>query len=227
MRERIVLVPKRLVKVRTGLVQELHHALLANLGAQGQRVDEHAHRVADAQIGTAVADGRDANLLVVGEARERIEHRRQGEVRGREVVLLAESLHRLEIQFAGCTTGKTLFDGIGQVGGHLRDAFHFPQTFLEEGLGFGMFRTLLGRLLVGDESGITDGFGFNLMTVHQLTQLVDKQVKGTSIENQVMDIGQKVNPFFRRDDFHTVQGSCLQVERLDELYFVFLQLLFA
>ena len=41
----------------------------AELGARPfvQCVDEHPHRVADAQVGTPVADGGDANLLIVGE----------------------------------------------------------------------------------------------------------------------------------------------------------------
>ena len=65
--ERIFLVGQSLVKDLAGLFQEVHHLLFANLGTQGQCVDKHARRIAYAQVGTAVADGGDANLLVVGE----------------------------------------------------------------------------------------------------------------------------------------------------------------
>ena len=59
--------PERLVKVPAGFIEKVHHGLLANLRTQCQCVDEHPHRVADAQVGTPVADGGNANLLIVGE----------------------------------------------------------------------------------------------------------------------------------------------------------------
>ena len=62
-----------LIKVLAGFVQELHHTLLTNLGTQCQRVDEHTHSVADAQVGTAVTNGGDAELIIVGKAGQRIE----------------------------------------------------------------------------------------------------------------------------------------------------------
>ena len=70
LRKGIFFVRQRLVEVLAGLFQKIHHTLFANLGTQSQRVDKHARRVADAQVGAAVADGGDADLLVVGETRE-------------------------------------------------------------------------------------------------------------------------------------------------------------
>ena len=98
---------QRLVEVGAGLRQEVHHRLLTNLGTHGQGIDKHAHRVTDAQVATAIADGGDANLLVVGEARERIEHRGQREVGRREVVLFAENLYGTEVQRTEYFTGRT------------------------------------------------------------------------------------------------------------------------
>ena len=71
--KRIRLVLQRFVEVLTGFVEEFQNALFTNLGTQRQRIDEHTHRVLDAQVGTSVADGGDTELLVVGEARQRVE----------------------------------------------------------------------------------------------------------------------------------------------------------
>ena len=115
LREGIVFVPQGLIEVFAGLVQELHHALFANLGTQCQRVDKHANGVANAKVGTAVAEGSDAQLLVIGEARKCVECCGQGEVCRREVVLTAETLSRIEIQPADDRFNNALLLGIGQV----------------------------------------------------------------------------------------------------------------
>ena len=78
--KRIFLVSQSLVKILASLFQEIHHILFTNPSTQSQGVDKHAHRVADAQVGTAVTDGGYADLLIVGETRECIKHCRQGEM---------------------------------------------------------------------------------------------------------------------------------------------------
>ena len=59
---------QRLIEVLAGFVDKLHHRLLTDSSTQCQRVDEHTDSVADAQVRPSVADGGDAQLLVVGEA---------------------------------------------------------------------------------------------------------------------------------------------------------------
>ena len=41
-------------------MQELIDGLLAYFRSNGQRVDKHTHRIVYAQVGAAIADGRDA-----------------------------------------------------------------------------------------------------------------------------------------------------------------------
>ena len=85
-----------------------------------------------------------------------------------------------------------------------------------------MFRAIFCGFLGGDEIGVTIGFGFYLLAVHQVTQLVHKQVEGASVEDKVMHVVQKVNPLLSGDDFHAVERPKSQVERLDELPLVLL-----
>ena len=59
---------QRLVEILAGVFDEFHDRLITNGGTQCQRVDEHADGVADAQVGTPVADGGDAQLFAVGES---------------------------------------------------------------------------------------------------------------------------------------------------------------
>ena len=67
-RKRIGFVLQRLVEVPAGFIDELHHALFAYGGTKCECVDEHAYGIADAEVGTSVADGGYAQLLVVGKA---------------------------------------------------------------------------------------------------------------------------------------------------------------
>ena len=106
---------ERIVEVLAGLFQEVHHALVVNLCAQGQRVDEHSCGIAYAQVAAASGDGGDADLLVVGEARQRVENGSEREMRGRKIVLLAEVLDSSEVHSAEDLAGGTLLHGIGQV----------------------------------------------------------------------------------------------------------------
>ena len=64
--KRVCLVLQGLVEVLAGLVEEFKDCLFSYLGTQCQRIDEHTYRIADAQVGTSVADGGDAQLFVVG-----------------------------------------------------------------------------------------------------------------------------------------------------------------
>ena len=146
---------------------------------------------------------------------------------GREIVFLAKFLHRIEIQLAEGLADSALLHGIGQVGRHFGDALHLAQTLVEEVLGIKIARTVFGSLLVSDESRIADGFGFNLFAVHQVAQLVQEQVEGAAVEDQVMHIGQEVNILLGGDNFHAVQRALPQVKRSYKLHFVFLQLRFA
>ena len=107
--------PQRLVELLAGFGQEFHHTLFADLGTQCQRVDEHAGRIADAQIGAAVAEGGNAQLLVVGETRKCVEGSREGEVRRRDIVLTAELLYGFEIQLTRRGFDNALLFGVGQI----------------------------------------------------------------------------------------------------------------
>ena len=113
--ERIFLVPQRLIELLAGLVKELKHSLFADSGAQCQRVDEHAGSVADAQVGTSVADGGDTQLLVVGETRKCIEGGCECEMCRSDVVLTAEALYGFEVQLARQGLYDALLFGVGQV----------------------------------------------------------------------------------------------------------------
>ena len=148
-------------------------------------------------------------------------------MRGREVVLLAKFLHRVEVHLAEDFADGTLLQRIGQVGGHFGDPFHIAQTLIEEVLGLHVTWRVFSSFLVGNKTSIADGFGLDFLAVHQVAQLVQEQVEGTTIENQVMHIRQEADILLSGDDFHTVQRSLSQVERPYKFYLVFLKFLFA
>ena len=91
---------------------------------------------------------------------------------------------------------------------------------MEEVLGGGVLCAAFGGFLGGDEIGVAIGLGFNLFAVHQVAQLVHKQVERATVENKVMHIVQKVNPLLGGDNLHAVERALPQVERLDELALV-------
>ena len=221
-REGIGLVAQRFVEVAAGLAEELGDRLPADVGAQGQRVDKHAHRVADAQVGAAVGDGGDAQLITVGEARERIEGGRQKMMRRRDAPLTAESVNRLEVQRAEDRLSDALILGIGEVGRHFRDALHPAQTLLEEVAGGSVFSAVFRSLLRRNEVGVGERLGLYPSTVHQRAQLVQEEVERSAVEDEVVYIGQEIDALGGLDNLHAVERSLPQVEGLDELLHILL-----
>ena len=68
LREGIVLVTQRCVKILAHHVQELFDSLVAYFRSNSQRIDEHTRRIVDAQVGTPVADGSYAQLIIISKA---------------------------------------------------------------------------------------------------------------------------------------------------------------
>ena len=89
-----------------------------------------------------------------------------------------------------------------------------------------MALAIFGGFLVSNEIGIADSFGFDFLAVHEFAQLAQEHVKGATVENQMVDIGQEINLFLGFDDFHAVQRPLFQIEWLNKLRFVFFQFRF-
>ena len=114
---------KSLVEGTANRLDKLNHTLIVHHCTQGKRIDKHAHGIANAQIGTAIANRCDAKLLIlalhisraVGETGQGIEHSRQGEMGRCHVVMTTELFGSLEMQRARCFTNDALLNGIGQI----------------------------------------------------------------------------------------------------------------
>ena len=225
LRERIVFVLQRLVEVAAGQLDEVQDTLLANLAAHRQRVHEHTHGVADAQVRASVADGADADAFLIGETRQGIERRSKGEVGCRDVVLAAEGLHLFEVERCHNLAGVALLKWVGEVAGHLRHALALSQLGVEEVAGSLMLAASLCLLLFGHEVGIRQVLGLHFTTIHQVAQLMQEEVHRTAVDHQVMDVDQQAYMVLCGDDLEAVQRSLLQVERLHELALIGLQLL--
>ena len=114
---------KCLVEGTANRLDKLYHTLIAHHCTQGKCIDKHAHGIANAQIGTAIANRCDAKLFIlalhvsrtVGETSQGIEHCRQGEVSRCHVVMTTELFGSLEMQRTRCFTNDALLNGIGQI----------------------------------------------------------------------------------------------------------------
>ena len=96
--EGIVLVTQRGIEIPAHLVQELFNRLVAYFRSDCQRIDEHTRRMVDAQVGAPVADGRDAQLLGRGKARQRIEYCREQQMSRRDVVGTTEAVDSVDVK---------------------------------------------------------------------------------------------------------------------------------
>ena len=161
-----------LIKVLAGLVDEIHYALFLNEGAQCQCVDKHTHGVADTQVGTSVADGGDAQLLVVGEAGECIECGSKKVVGWRYIVLATETIDFIEVQRRVDCAYQALFLRIDQVCSYFRSAFYLIQSLLEEMACLGIFLTALCFFLCSHKVGVGKSLRLYLLAVHQIAQLI-------------------------------------------------------
>ena len=224
--EGIVLVAQRLVEVLAGGLQEVHHTLLANEAAHCQRVDKHAHGVADAQVGAPVADGTEADALLVGEAGQRVEGGSQRDVGRREVVLPAKGLYLLEVKGCHGLADGSLLLGIGQVGSHFGDTFALAELAVEEVAGFPVVGSTLGCFLLGHKGGKGEVFGLDGLAIHERAKLVEEDVERTAVDDQVVNVGQQADMLLGGDDFEAVERTLFQVERAHELAFVIGELRF-
>ena len=91
-RERVVFVCQCLLERVGCFAEKLFHGLLAHFGRQSQGVDEHTHRVRDAEVAAAVRDGGDTNLVGVGKPCQGVEHRGQRERCGSDALRFGQLL---------------------------------------------------------------------------------------------------------------------------------------
>ena len=195
---------QRLIEITACLVQELHHALFTNLCTQCQRVDKHSHCVADAQVGTPVTDGGDAQLLIVGKPCQRVEGGGKQVVCRRDVMLMTELLNGIEIQRCIYSAYGALIQRIGKVGRYFRCALYIAQSLLEETVSVSIFLTAFSGFLSCNEVSIGEGLGFYLLTVEQVKQLRQQDIERTAVHNEVVNIHHQIDCLFGCDNLYVV-----------------------
>ena len=95
--ERIVLMAQGVLKLLSTLMDKLADALIANVDAQRQGVDEHTHGVHHLEIATTIGDGGDAHLIIGSKTREGIEHSSEHDGSRGDTELLGELLHLIPL----------------------------------------------------------------------------------------------------------------------------------
>ena len=116
---------------------------------------------------------------------------------------------------------------IGKVRRYFRNTLYLAQSLLEEIACFSIFLTILCSFLCSHKVSIGKALWLYLPAVHQVTQLIQEQVKRSTVEYQMMHISQEIYILFSSDNLHAIQRSLSQVKRLDELHHVFLYFGFA
>ena len=80
--------------------------------------------------------------------------------------------------------------------------------------------SIFGFLLVMDKIKEGIGFWFNTFFFQYVTDLSDKQIDRTAIENQVMYVHQQMDSLRGLYNFEPVERCLLQIERADEIFLV-------
>ena len=225
--KRIVLVSERRVEVLARLPYELHYALRTDVGAEGKRVDEHAYRALNAEVAATAADCGDAQALVVGEARQGIEHGSQSEMSRRDLMLAAEVADGIHVNGRGGYSDDALVMRVRQVRRNLSRSFYCPQATLEVIACSGIVSALLCLLLCHDEGRIAHNLGFYLATIHQVAQLMEEDVVRTAVEHEMMEVREQIDLLRRLHNLQPVQRPLVQVEGPYELELIICQLFLA
>ena len=223
----IVFVAQRLVEGLAHLLQEVGHRDIIDVQPEGERVDEHTHRVGYLQIGTPTAHGAEIHLAVVGIARDDIGRSGQEEVSRCDVLLSAETGHPVVIDSFDGLADVSLLVGFGQVGGYLAGSLAGLQFLSKELLCRLESLGLFGLLLVGHEVEVGVGFLLDGGAFEHLTELPDEEVGRTAVEDEMVDVHEQRDALLRLDHLEAVERRFLQVEGSDELILVLLQTLSA
>ena len=198
------------------LFEIIRHLLDTRVTREGQRIDEHTHRVGDSQVRTAVADGADIDLLAAAE-------RAHGQERGGQEIAGGRNAQRQ------ASLGDLPVHGDFQRGHHAggvalllvrqdgAGAFAACHLLLEERGRSGEFLAFLRGFLVRGIIVISIVFRVRIHAVHGGAEFRHEDVHGTAVEDQVMEIGEQVQAFARLHDFSAVQGAFAEIERLQEM----------
>ena len=214
--ERIVFVGEGLFEGPSTFVQELLHALRADLGTERQGVHEHAHGIGHLQVAASVGDGGDAHVVAAREAGQRVEDGAQQDGGRIDALGLGQPLGVFPHEGLEHAAVLTLRQGIGQVRRQFRHALDIGEALLEEGCGSGESFALFGRLLLGDELGVAAHLRLDLLAVQEVTELMDEKVVGIAVTYQVMDVAIQEEVLFGLDDGIAEEALLREVEGTDE-----------
>ena len=225
--EGIVLMAQRLVEGLAHLFQVFAHRHIADVQTEGERVDEHTHRIGNLQIRASAADGAEIHFAVVGVTRDDIARGSEEEVSRCNFLLTAEGGSLDIIGRADSLADKALLVSLGQVGRNLARAFTSLQFLGEELLGGLEGITLFCLLLVADEIEIGIVLFLDGGTVERAAYLTNQQIGRTTVEHKVMNIQKQMDSTCGLHDLETVERCFIQVERAHELILIGRQRLIA
>ena len=176
---------------------------------KGKGVDEHAHRVSDLHIASAVGYSHDRHRILADEPAEGDVTRRQIDSRRRYAGTFRERFDRLDVDGHGHAlfgVRKVIFEYIGDQGRWLFDLCHLS---LEELFCFGRDLFLSRKIVVGI------AFLFRLLAVQRFGELTEEDVNGRAVADEMVHVGEQ-DQFIGFDDLEPDAGTVLQVERLDK-----------
>ena len=91
---------------------------------------------------------------------------------------------------------------------------------MEEVASLSIFLTTLSSLLVSHKIGIGKGLRLYLLTIEQVEQLSQQNVKRATIHNKMMNIHHKIYSLFGGYNLYAIERSLSEVERFDKFHLI-------
>ena len=215
--EGVFLVLQGSLEVLVALLQEGLGVLNGAVSLQGQGVYEHAETVGRPEVAATVADGTDINLLAGAVGAQAKVGGAQIEAGGRDAQRLAQGVDIGAHLPAQEDLAAALSAGL-QVRNNGRRAFQAGELPGKEFPGPGIGLAAFGGLLLGRVLEIGIAFRGDVLSFQCGADFLDEDVVAAAVEDQVVEVAQKVGVAAFGKDFHLAEGTFPQVEGAGEAF---------